>query len=161
MTARETRQRFGAGAWGVVQQDDGRVLLLHHRRSGLWTLPGGRVEPGETLKEAAVRELQEETGLRGTAGRLLVVRQARAGTYFGPMQRPHDSHHFVFAMHVTPEQFGHIQPQESEVLDYRWWARDRAVAEIGEGPSSLLTAAVGVLNGQIEGCAYLEDDELK
>ncbi|GAA2720249.1 MULTISPECIES: NUDIX hydrolase [Streptomyces] len=161
MTDQETRQRFGAGAWGVVRQVDGRVLLLLHRRAGVWTLPGGRVEAGETLKEAAVRELREETGLRGTAGRLLVVRQARAGTWFGPLQRPRDSHHFVFAMHVRREQFDHIELQESEVLDYRWWAPGQAVAEIGDGPSSLLTAAVDVLSGRIEGCAYLEDDELK
>jgi len=45
---------------------DGHVLLVRRARTpaeGLFTLPGGRVEPGETLHEAVVREIREETGL--------------------------------------------------------------------------------------------------
>jgi 8-oxo-dGTP diphosphatase len=45
---------------------DGRVLVVRRARSpakGLFTLPGGVVEPGETLSEAVVREIHEETGL--------------------------------------------------------------------------------------------------
>jgi mutator protein MutT len=47
----------------------GRVLLICRGRApsaGEWTLPGGRVEPGETPEEAVVRELREETGIEGT-----------------------------------------------------------------------------------------------
>lgn len=50
----------------VVVDAAGRLLLVqrgHAPSAGLWSVPGGRVEPGETLLEAVVREVREETGL--------------------------------------------------------------------------------------------------
>jgi 8-oxo-dGTP diphosphatase len=58
----------------VITDDQGRLLLIkrgHEPGAGLWSLPGGRVEPGETDAEALVREMDEETGLAVRAGRLL------------------------------------------------------------------------------------------
>ncbi|OUM98062.1 MAG: NUDIX hydrolase [Firmicutes bacterium ZCTH02-B6] len=43
---------------------EGRVLLLYHRRLGMWLPPGGHIEPNELPDEAAVREVYEETGIR-------------------------------------------------------------------------------------------------
>lgn len=51
---------------GIVHDDVGRLLLIQRGTEpalGKWSLPGGRVEPGETDAEAVVRELAEETGL--------------------------------------------------------------------------------------------------
>jgi 8-oxo-dGTP diphosphatase len=73
---------------GAVVRDDRERLLLVRRGTepgrGLWSVPGGRVEPGESSREAAVREVWEETGLRvvvsGIAG--YVERPAPDGATF-------------------------------------------------------------------------------
>jgi 8-oxo-dGTP diphosphatase len=58
-------------AVGAIVVRDGRVLLVrrgHPPSEGLWAIPGGSVELGETLQEAAEREIMEETGLTIRAG---------------------------------------------------------------------------------------------
>ncbi|PXY32446.1 NUDIX hydrolase [Prauserella muralis] len=66
---------------GVVHDATGRLLLIqraHEPARGRWSLPGGRVEAGETDADAVVRELREETGLDVLPGQLVgtVVRGA-------------------------------------------------------------------------------------
>lgn len=59
---------------GAVVVDDGRLLMVrrdHAPAAGSWSIPGGHVEPGETLAEAVTRELREETGLDGVCGPLV------------------------------------------------------------------------------------------
>lgn len=59
-------------ASGVVIDTHGRILLVlrtNDPEAGHWTVPGGRVDPGETLEEAAAREVAEETGIIVDVGR--------------------------------------------------------------------------------------------
>lgn len=60
---------------GAVATDErGRLLMIKRGRepgAGLWSIPGGRIEPGETDAEALVREMLEETSLTVEVGRLL------------------------------------------------------------------------------------------
>ena len=72
---------------GAVVVHDGRLLLIERGRGagvGLWAVPGGRVETGETMARATERELFEETGLRGQVERCL-----------GWVERISAEHHFV------------------------------------------------------------------
>jgi 8-oxo-dGTP diphosphatase len=59
-------------AGGVVTRatpdGDREVLLVHRPRYGDWTLPKGKLERGESHEDAALREVEEETGVRGVLG---------------------------------------------------------------------------------------------
>ena len=72
---------------GAIAVDNDRLLLVRRGNqpgAGSWSVPGGRVEPGETVGEAVVREVREETGLEALCGPLL-----------GWVERIGDDHHFV------------------------------------------------------------------
>jgi 8-oxo-dGTP diphosphatase len=71
-------------AGAVVRDADGRLLLIRRGRSpaaGLWSLPGGRIEPGESAAEAAAREVREETGLEVEIGPVLITAVIWDGGY--------------------------------------------------------------------------------
>lgn len=61
------------GVSGVVRRGDGRLLLHLRTDNGLWGLPGGGVEYGESVTTALQREVEEETGVRVEVGRLIGV----------------------------------------------------------------------------------------
>jgi len=69
----------------VIKDDLGRLLLIkrgHEPSKGLWSIPGGRIEPGEPDAAAVIREVREETGLSVAVGRLIgtVRRPSGAGS---------------------------------------------------------------------------------
>jgi 8-oxo-dGTP diphosphatase len=66
---------FGIRVGAVVAQDGALLLVRHQKpdREPYWVLPGGRLEPDETIPECAERELLEETGLEGRFAGVLYV----------------------------------------------------------------------------------------
>ena len=105
-------ERVEVAVGAVVRRADKLLLVRRGREPGAgeWSVPGGRVEPGELLVEAVVRELREETGLRGVCGPLV-----------GWVERISEDHHFVildFEVTVT----GDLAPTAgSDASDARWW----------------------------------------
>jgi 8-oxo-dGTP diphosphatase len=71
----------------IIANSDGRLLLIrrgHEPGLGLWSIPGGRIEPGESDEQAVIREVREETGLSVRVGSLVgsVRRPAPGGAVF-------------------------------------------------------------------------------
>jgi 8-oxo-dGTP pyrophosphatase MutT (NUDIX family) len=52
-------------AGGLLVRDDGRVAVVHRPRYDDWSLPKGKLDPGESFETGALREVWEETGVRG------------------------------------------------------------------------------------------------
>jgi mutator protein MutT len=106
---------------GAVAVEDGQLLLVRRGRgvaAGEWSVPGGRVEPGETVGEAVVRELAEETGLEGLCGRLL-----------GWVERIGDDHHFVILDFVV-EILDPVDPVAGDDAAEAAWVPLHEVAEM-------------------------------
>ena len=76
---------------------NGQILLVKRLDNGLWGTPGGMVEVGETLTNAALRELKEETGLNGEVVRLLGIFDSR----IWKSQLKSQLYHVIFEVKVT------------------------------------------------------------
>lgn len=110
-------------AHGLVQR--GESYLLLRRRDGrylggLWDIPGGTVEPGETPAEAAVRECWEEAGLRTTVGDE-VTRFENADT----RGRDLTFHTITYRLHVLDRK-AEVRLSVEEHDDFRWLTRTEA-----------------------------------
>lgn len=99
-----------------------RVLLIRRGAEplkGQWSLPGGMLELGEELEEAACRELKEETGLDVKPLAMLAV--------FDRIMRDEDGervrYHYVIIDYVCRLKGGRLSPS-SDVLDARWVRRE-------------------------------------
>jgi 8-oxo-dGTP pyrophosphatase MutT (NUDIX family) len=107
---------------------DGEVLVLYgcdplHPETPYWFTIGGATEPGESLGEAGVRELEEETGI-------VVDPRALVGPYHRGRQQfswngqelDNDSHYFAVRVDDVEVRFDGLEPLEvGTIWDARWW----------------------------------------
>ncbi len=103
------------GVAGVVFDGEGRVLLMKRLDNGLWGIPSGHVEPGETVQSAIIREIKEETGLEVTVEGLV-------GLYSDPRSQVityPDSRvcHFVTSCFSCSVKGGQLVKSGPETLD--------------------------------------------
>jgi mutator protein MutT len=97
---------------GAVAVADNELLLVRRGRgpeTGRWSVPGGRVEAGETIHDAVVREVAEETGLRVRCGELL-----------GWAERIGPQHHFVILDFVVTVTDGREPVAGDDAAEARW-----------------------------------------
>jgi A/G-specific adenine glycosylase len=95
---------------GVIWRGDQLLISKRHTDDllgGLWELPGGRLEDGETLEECLVREVREELGIEIAVGDLL-------------MSVRHAYTHFRVTLHVFHCRYLSGEPQALDCADWRW-----------------------------------------
>ena len=112
----------------VLVLDGARRLLLQRRTdSGLWGLPGGAMEPGETLEEAARREVREETGLAIGPLELLGLFSGEDLHYKYPNG---DEVYDVNAVYVATGPQGELRADPEEGHELRYFPLDSLPAAI-------------------------------
>ena len=117
----------------VVTDGQGRLLMIkrgHEPGAGLWSIPGGRIEPGETDAEALVREMLEETGLTVQVGRLI-----------GGVQRPGLDGTVIDIRDYAATVTGGTLAPGDDAADARWVdMAEMGALEITEGLIEALTS---------------------
>lgn len=107
-------------AGGVIVDARGRVLLLRRADEGTWCFPKGHVEPGETIQEAAEREIREECGLTVAIGK--EIAEVRYSYYWPPDGVNYDKRVVYF---LARTQGGAVR-LEDRFSDWRWAVRATA-----------------------------------
>lgn len=113
-----------------------RVLLVHRPGYDDWSFPKGKLDPGETIEQAALREVREETGLECRIIRKLATLRYRYRTRNKGRLRPKAVHYFLM-QRVS----GDIQVPGAEVDRAEWFDFDEAAGQLSyEQDRKLLSA---------------------
>jgi len=125
----KTIQQTSAGGIVFRKLDDridvALIARTSPRRRIIWALPKGWVEPGETIPDAALREIREETGL---TGRLVEPLGQIEYSFYSPEDgtRIQKTVHFFLVEFLSGDTADH----DHEVDEARWWPLDAALAQM-------------------------------
>lgn len=112
-----------------------RLLLHHHRRLDRWLQMGGHLEPGEAAHAAALREAEEESGLKDL--RFLVDGIFDLDVHFIPAGKSEpEHHHFDVRYLVAPGASTEVRFDPNESLDLQWFDLDEAERRINAAEGS-------------------------
>ena len=128
-----TRVSEGVFAAGGVVVRDGKVLLVHRPRYDDWSFPKGKLDGGESFEDAAVREVEEETGLRCSLGRELPSTRYQVGA------RPKLVRYWL----MNPEAETPFAPND-ETDGLRWLTPDQALELLSYDRDRDVLAAAGL-----------------
>lgn len=121
----------------VAVIDDGKVLLTKREDFEVWCLPGGGVEDGESLAEAGIREIKEETGLDVELTRLVGVYSRMGGGM-------HDVHAVLYEAKPIG---GELKTQPNETIDVAYFPFDQLPEEMLFGHRKRINDAINHING--------------
>ena len=120
----------------------GRILLIKREDNGLWAMPGGATEVGETWAQSAERELREETGVVGTAKKLLGVFDSRI---WGSRSK----YHFYAGVWLVEVPDDQAPIAGSETTDVGFFAEHDLPAELSPGHSRRIPMAFKLARGDL------------
>ncbi|MFI5527044.1 NUDIX domain-containing protein [Kitasatospora sp. NPDC051853] len=145
----------------LVTAPDGRVLLVHHARSGTWLLPGGKAET-ESPKACAEREGREELGVPVTVGRLLAVHYLTGAKPLFPaaarIPGAYPCTMFTFTGAIHPDDWDRIAIPAGELHGWATYEPEDAAQRAGLMESANAAHLLACVEAARTGAtAYLED----
>ena len=121
---------------GIIIYKNGKTLLQKRQDNGLWADHGGCVEIGETLEEAAKRELFEETGLTANKIDFFKTYSGKDMLYTYPNG---DKAYFINTFWICEDFSGDIKIDTNEVVELKWF-------DINEMPKDIPSTLIKPLN---------------
>ena len=123
-----TRQLLLPGAQVLVLRPDGTALLQRRADNGVWELPAGACEPGQSFSDTAAAELFEETGIRVSPLDLTAF-ASLSDPDLHQLEYPNGDRVHAFALCFCLQGWeGRVTPEESEVLEIGFFPLDRVPA---------------------------------
>jgi 8-oxo-dGTP diphosphatase len=127
---------------GIVFNNQKQVLIIKRNQPpamGLWSIPGGKLEPGESLAEACQREIREETGLETDIKNIVAV-----------VERRIEGFHYIIIdfLSILMDETGIVPIAQSDVAEARWVSIERlADYNLVAGLTEIIMQTYNLING--------------